>query len=50
VKMVMWLPACFLITREYPLCAHIHACAKLPSGEEILLAYLLFMKIHRNLR
>ena len=31
-------------------CAHIHTCAKLPSGEEMLLAYLLFAKIHRNLR
>ena len=55
VKMVMWLPAflCLCLpwlhdhTRQICSCAHIYACAKLPSGEEMLLAYLLFAKIHR---
>ena len=37
-------------TRQICSCAHIYACAKLPSGEEMLLADLLFAKIHRNLR
>ena len=37
-------------TRQICSCAHIYACAKLPLGEEMLLAYLLFVKNHRNLR
>lgn len=37
-------------TRQICSCTHIYACAKLPSGEDMLLAYLLLARIHRNLR
>ncbi len=58
VEMVMWLPAFLRLclpwlhdhTRQICSCAHIYACAKLPSGEEMLLAYFEFTKSSSGFR